>query len=113
MSPLETALSYVQRGWCPIPLPISTKEPIGREWQKLRIDASNVDQFFSDSVATNIGLLFGPASNDLVDVDLDCREALVLADSFLPATGSEYGRPSKPRSHRLYKAHYPIEKAAF
>ena len=39
----------------------------------------------------------------VVDVDLDCEEANLLADSFLPATGIEFGRSSTPRAHRLFK----------
>ena len=39
----------------------------------------------------------------VVDVDLDCKEANLLADSFLPATGIEFGRSSTPRAHRLFK----------
>ena len=39
----------------------------------------------------------------VVDVDLDCKEANLLADSFLPVTGIEFGRSSTPRAHRLFK----------
>ena len=39
----------------------------------------------------------------VVDVDLDCKEANLLADSFLPTTGIEFGRSSTPRAHRLFK----------
>src|SRR5262249_734827 len=40
----------------------------------------------------------------LVDIDLDCGEALMLADTYLPPTEAIFGRASKPRSHRLYIA---------
>ena len=39
----------------------------------------------------------------LVDLDLDCWEARVLADYFLPPTKFEFGRASTERSHRIYK----------
>ena len=39
----------------------------------------------------------------VVDVDLDCEEANLLADNFLPSTGIEFGRSSTPRAHRLFK----------
>jgi hypothetical protein len=52
----------------------------------------------------NIAIRLGPASGDLVDADLDCTEAMTLADLYLPQTGAVFGRPSKPRSHRLYRA---------
>jgi hypothetical protein len=50
----------------------------------------------------NIGVVLGHASGGLVDIDLDALEAGLLADVFLPATGSVFGREGKPRSHRLY-----------
>src|SRR5207302_343303 len=52
----------------------------------------------------NIGLILGPASGELVDIDIDCTEALALADLYLPPTRAVFGRPSKPRSHRLFVA---------
>jgi Bifunctional DNA primase/polymerase, N-terminal len=53
--------------------------------------------------AANLGLLLGDASGDLLDSDIDSDEALALADMFLPSTGAEFGRQSKPRSHRLFR----------
>ena len=38
-----------------------------------------------------------------MDIDIDDMEALALADLFLPKTGMEFGRKSKPRSHRIYR----------
>src|SRR5690606_25217523 len=46
-------------------------------------------------------LLLGPASG-IVDVDLDCEEAVALAPHFLPPTCT-FGRASAPRSHYLYR----------
>ena len=53
----------------------------------------------------------GPASGDLTDVDLDCVEAIMMAQAYLPATHSIYGRASKPRSHYLYTCHDAENKA--
>ncbi len=39
----------------------------------------------------------------MVDVDLDCLEAVAAADVLLPPTGMRYGRKSRPVSHRLYR----------
>lgn len=47
-------------------------------------------------------VLLGEPSGGLVDVNLDCSEAITLAGSFLPETASIFGRTNKPRSHRLY-----------
>jgi len=46
--------------------------------------------------------LFTGYSN-VADIDLDCPEALELADDFLIPARIEFGRESTPRSHRLYK----------
>ena len=46
----------------------------------------------------------------LVDLDLDCWEARVLADYFLPTTKFEFGRASTERSHRIYKVIDLIKK---
>ena len=41
--------------------------------------------------------------NNIVDIDLDCMEAIKLAPFFLPETSMKYGRESNPRSHWLYE----------
>lgn len=41
--------------------------------------------------------------NGIVDIDLDCEEAIRLAPYFLPQTNMKYGRESNPTSHWLYK----------
>jgi putative DNA primase/helicase len=96
------ALDTIARGISPVPVPQGGKGPNIKDWQDLRITSATVDQFF-DSDKLNVGALMGPASGDLSDVDLDCKEAVALAPHFLPRTGSIYGRPSKRRSHYLYR----------
>jgi hypothetical protein len=49
-------------------------------------------------------LILGAGSGELVNIDLDCPEALAIADLYLPVTEAEFGRTSKRRSHRLYVA---------
>ena len=51
---------------------------------------------------SNLGVITGKRSGDLVDIDLDDPTALELADRFLPSTGVITGRPSAPRSQRWY-----------
>ena len=41
--------------------------------------------------------------NNIVDIDLDCMEAIKLAPYFLPETKMKYGRQSNPTSHWLFK----------
>jgi Bifunctional DNA primase/polymerase, N-terminal len=97
MSPLETALEYISRGWAPVPIPHKSKRPIGDEWQKLRITETDARQWFNGE-EQNIGVRLGGLSDGLADVDLDTTEAGRAAPYFLPRTLC-FGRPSKPRSH--------------
>ena len=97
----QAAAAYCQRGWSPIPVPYRTKKPVLKGWQKLRITAETVDSHWNGA-RSNLGVLLGAPSKNLVDIDLDCPEALVLADVFLPTTHTVFGRPGAPRSHRLY-----------
>jgi hypothetical protein len=99
---LEIANDYILRGWRPIPVPYRKKLPIIEGWQKLEITTVNAAQHFNGALQ-NIGVVLGPKSNGLTDIDLDCPEAIGLAPHFLPITGSKFGRASKPVSHLLYK----------
>src|SRR5215469_12680089 len=100
---LAAARDYFRRGWRVIPIPASEKGPRIPGWQKLNLETDDLPRYFESEC--NIGVAFGPMSEHLVDVDLDCPEALALADLYLPSTRAEFGRPTKPRSHRLYVAH--------
>jgi putative DNA primase/helicase len=111
MSPTiaEAALDYhTRRKWKPVPVNRKTKKPIGKEWQKRPF---NPAQFNGN--AQNVGIQFGAVSGGLADVDLDSMAALGLAPEFLPATNAEFGRRSKPCSHRFYVTDlYKTEKRA-
>jgi len=61
----------------------------------------DVDDYFNDE-PSNIGIILGEASGWLVDIDLDCPEAVIIADQFLPHTPMKHGRPSAPNSHWWY-----------
>jgi Bifunctional DNA primase/polymerase, N-terminal/Family of unknown function (DUF5906) len=89
---------------------------LGTGWQHLRITAAHLApnaindrspefeaaQRFKDGPC-NIGIIWGKASNDHGEIDVDALEAAGLADVIAPATGFIYGRAGKPRSHRVYK----------
>jgi len=64
--------------------------------------AKQVKQLDQVKDYTNVNIATGRESL-LVDSDLDCPEANVLCDSFLPVTELEFGRESTPRAHRIYK----------
>jgi Primase C terminal 2 (PriCT-2)/Bifunctional DNA primase/polymerase, N-terminal len=99
---LDRAKEYIRRGWAPIPIPAHEKAPRIRGWPNLRLTDHNAFQYFIGE--QNIGIILGAPSNGLTDVDLDCTEAIGLAAIFLPVTDAVFGRVSKPRSHRLYRA---------
>jgi Bifunctional DNA primase/polymerase, N-terminal/Protein of unknown function (DUF3987) len=98
----EQVAVYLQRGWYSVPLRPRSKSPVRNDWPNIRIEADDVKTHFS--AKDNVGLILGEPSGWLVDVDLDCDEAIELADQYLPPTTAITGRPSAPRSHRWYIA---------
>lgn len=101
-SPLDAALAYVERGFCVIPVPHGQKTPSLKGWPLLRLTLDDLPSHFNGQ-KQNISVLVGDPSGLLADIDIDWNLALLIADSFLPDTGSVFGRASRPRSHRLYK----------
>src|SRR5206468_6628844 len=112
MNARAAAAAYLARGWMPIPVSHRQKRPTLAGWPQLRVSESTLDQYFNGQ-PQNVGVLMGEPSGGLTDADLDAREALALADDFLPPTESVFGRKSKPGSHRLYRADPAIETVRF
>lgn len=109
MRPLEVACNLIDRGWAPVPVAFMGKAPTdaktGRKiskWETLRINRATADRHFNGA-PQNIGTILGEASSGLVDVDLDCAEAIAIAPSFLTRTRT-LGRSSAPKSHWFYNA---------
>ena len=100
---LDIAKSYIARGWNPVPVPFKSKKPTGKTWQLRVINVSNVAQFFNGS-EQNVGVLMGRTSGGLVDVDLDCPEAIAIAALVLPKTDAIFGRPSARFAHWIYRS---------
>ncbi len=98
---LEVARDYIKRGFAVVPIPRGRKSPLIKEWQKLRITEGEAANYFNGQ-PQNIGVLLGGPSKSLIDIDLDCAEAVALAPHFLPETPVTFGRKSKVRSHYLY-----------
>ncbi|MBK9126204.1 MAG: DUF3987 domain-containing protein [Phycisphaerales bacterium] len=97
---IESARTYLARGYAVIPVPARKKIPVLKGWTDLRLSESDLPAHFNGT--GNIGVLLGEPSGWLVDVDLDCEEAVALAPKFLPPTGAMSGRPGKPASHWWY-----------
>jgi hypothetical protein len=101
VTPVQAAAVHsIQRGWPVVPIPAGEKGPILDGWQNLRLTVEDAPRRFPPGA--NLGRLLGDPSG-LVDIDLDCPEAIMVADLFLSQTGMVHGRPSKPRSHRWYQ----------
>jgi hypothetical protein len=90
--------AYHQRRWALVPIPAGQKAPTAEGWQTRKWQSVDL------CPCNNVGLILGPRSDDTVDVDLDCVEALAVADIYLPPTTAIFGRASKPRSHWFYIA---------
>jgi Bifunctional DNA primase/polymerase, N-terminal len=98
---LTSAYQYTEkRHWRLVAVKNGTKRPPADGWQNLRLEASDLPRYFSNGAS--IGVLCGEPSGNLVDVDLDCREAVALASHFLPKTALRHGRPGNPDSHLWY-----------
>src|SRR5262245_40070452 len=110
MSVVKNALVYLKLGWSPVPIPAGTKAPVLDDWPSFRVRRTEVGKHFGG--ATNIGLLTGAASGGLVDVDLDCDEAVALAAEFLPSTPMWSGRTKRPRSHAWYRTRDSVAASA-
>jgi hypothetical protein len=85
---------YVDSGWAVLPIPTGRKGPTLQGWPSI------TDGRMAMAVQENVGINLEPSG--LTDIDLDCVEAVALADVFLPPTLT-FGRKSKPKSHFLYQ----------
>jgi RecA-family ATPase len=100
-TPLELALAYIARGWNPVPVPHRGKKPLDDNWQARLVDAASAPRLFNGG-PQNVGVMLGPTSQGLTDIDLDCAEAIAIAPFILPRTKAIFGRVSKRMSHWLY-----------
>jgi RecA-family ATPase len=99
---LDVALDYIGRGWNPVPVDHRSKKPsAGKGWQLRIIDVNNAAQHFNGA-QMNIGVVLGPSSHGLTDVDLDCDEARAIGSYVLPRTGAIFGRASSRAAHWLF-----------
>lgn len=89
-------------GWDIKRIPTGEKGPREPGWQNLKPSLDELERHLA--IGGNVGVRLGASSGGLVDVDLDCPEALTLAEIYLPPTDAVFGRASKPRSHFLYVA---------
>ena len=75
-----------------------SKMPIANDWPN---QGNPLDEVITPD--GNLGLILG-AKSGILDVDLDCREAKVLADIILPVPHTVFDRGSTDSGHYLYQA---------
>lgn len=93
----DAASDFEQRGWRKVKVPFGSKKANSEGWQ-------NTDPKPQDfrSGQFNIGVQLGPKSGGLVDIDLDCPQAIELADAFFPELrNAAFGRLNPDGRHTL------------
>ena len=87
--------------WVLLPIRSGSKRPIGNDWPEIYATPHHAPK-----QGENVGVHLGPSG--LVDIDLDCPEAIELAPKFLPDTAI-FGREHE-RSHWLYSGEATYRK---
>jgi hypothetical protein len=103
-SAAAAARLYTGMGLCVLPLQLRAKGCFAKGWEQWRITGEDLERHFPAGQEGNIGVLLGAASGGLVDLDLDCMEAVRIAPYMIPAVTWVFGHaPSAPHSHRIYR----------
>ena len=108
----QAAAFYLDHGFAPLPVPRRAKNPVLEGWPALRIGKADLARYFPDSRDSNIGLILHDQSR-LVDLDLDCAEAVGAGRAWLPLSSWVSGRRGKPLSHYWYEADAPVAYQAY
>ncbi|HVW57835.1 MAG TPA: bifunctional DNA primase/polymerase [Rhizobiaceae bacterium] len=99
---IDAARAFVERGWEPIPLQPTGKNPKASWKTPVVWGDQQISAEFSSN--DNIGVALGERSNGLVDIDFDWPEAARIADAVFADLPS-FGRPGSLRSHRIVRCH--------
>src|SRR4051812_48882880 len=98
MTALDVAREMLRRGFRVVPVAHAAKVPTDHKtglplenWETLQIEECDLARWFNGK-PQNVGFLCGEPSGHLVDVDLDCDEAVALGPHFLPSTHAVFGR---------------------
>lgn len=96
---LQTVSWVIKHGLKPVALTPKTKAAIAKDYVEPDYIPPTLE--FWENNDYGVGVVTG---KDVMDVDLDCNEAIYFGSQFLPPTKAIFGRASKRRSHYLYKA---------
>ena len=91
---------YIGRGVFSVPVPPGEKGPKDKGWNNNHIGLDRVDAEFK--AGSNILRRNGKPSGWQVDVDCDCREAVIAAPHYLPTTAWVHGHAGNPASHHTF-----------
>ncbi|NBX51048.1 hypothetical protein EBT25_14235, partial [bacterium] len=96
-------------GLTPVRIRAGQKAPTS-DWDPRK--TANVETVINSISSDNIAVHM---YNRLVDVDVDTFDPMVVhaLDICLPASSLVWGRPSKPRSHRLYMLEHEFNRDAY
>jgi hypothetical protein len=94
----DFALDLARRSHPVIPIHYGTKTPTCKDWQWLSIGPGDVQTYFNGE-PMNVAVRL----DEIVDVDLDCGQAIAVAPYFLPKTAWRTGRKSAPDSHHFFR----------
>jgi hypothetical protein len=108
---LDAARHYLRSGWAIVPVPRGQKNPVLPAWPKLHITEQELPNYVP--AESNLGILCGTPSQDLIDIDCDAPEAVGAAATFLPPTDRVHGRPGKRSSHYWYRVTAPVKTRKF
>ncbi|MED7678934.1 hypothetical protein GN286_13470 [Rhodobacteraceae bacterium IMCC15231] len=89
LSPRLVELYQICRNDTYVSLHPKKKNPIKADWSNQPVSAEDA-LAANQMLQHNIGILNGAASG-LIDIDLDCAEAVAFADLFLPETVASFG----------------------
>lgn len=99
----KAAQEYIDQGFAIIPVKPQSKAPALSGWQNRSVGDVDINADFPDGSNSNIGVVLGSQSGGIVDIDLDCPEAVRMASMFLPDTGMVFGRAGSLQSHYVYR----------
>lgn len=113
----DAAYRWRDEGYLPVPLRLKGNVDLvpAIKWGDVKsVSDADIKSWFGPDCA-GIAIKTGATFGGLIDIDLDCTEAVKLASRFLPETGCIFGRPGNPASHYLYHVDHPdpIKKTTF
>lgn len=113
----DAAYRWRDEGYLPIPLRLKDNGDLvpAIKWGDVKsVSDADIESWFGPE-CVGIAIKAGATFGGLIDIDLDCPEAVQLAPRFLPQTQCVFGRPGNPASHYLYHVDHPdsIKKTTF